>query len=106
MKRDIFRRGPRMTHYFGATEQRSDPLGTSTFTLESPHPAKVAGSAPQGVQQHGEYRFWGEPRSPVQKPNGNFASVQGPSPDLADQAGRPVPVGTKRRLGTFNKTSS
>ena len=102
MKRDIFRRGVRMQHQFGTLETRNDPLGVETFDFTPPvrvdSLSKRAAMGPMEVRTHGE-ALWMEPRSAVVKPNGKAATFGGPKPDLAEAFGRPVPVGTKRRLG-------
>jgi hypothetical protein len=102
MKRDIFRRGVRMQHHYGTLEQRNDPLGTETFEFNPPvrvdSLSKRAAMGPIEIRDKGEH-LWREPRSAVVKPNGKAASFQGPAPDLAEEFARPIPVGTKRRLG-------
>lgn len=100
MKREIFRRGVRMQHQFGSLEARNDPLGAETFEHRAPVAvSNLSGTGrPCEIQQYGE-RMWTEPRSAVSKPGGGFASLNGPAPDYAESLGRPIPVGTKRRLG-------
>lgn len=102
LSRDIFRRGVRMSHAFDGLTQVRDPLGNQTF--DAPWPRRVDKLAEPGpvrsmeIQQHGEYTY--RPHSsPVSKPNGGHASIQGPAPDYAQGLAMPVPVGTKRRLG-------
>ncbi len=100
MKRDIFRRGVRMVHHFGTLEERNDPWGTSTFDPRFPERVDELSKPghPCEIQQYGEH-FYSPERSAVVKPNGQAASLNGPVPDIAEQFARPVPVGTKRRLG-------
>lgn len=106
MKRDIFRRGVRMQHQFGETEKINDPLGNETFEVQWPRridtlsrgSAGNAVMAPLEVQRQGEYNYR-QQSSPISKPNGGFADINGPKPDYAQIYGMPIPVGTKRRLG-------
>ena len=99
IRKDIFRRGVRMTHRFGETEKQSDPFGSGTF--EAPWPMRVdelnKGGHPLEVGADGEHAY--RPfSSPIQKPDGSLASVNGPAPDAPQIFGMPVPVGTKRRI--------
>lgn len=102
MKREIFRRGVRMTHQFGGLEGRNDPLGQGTF--DPGFPERVSDLSHQGaskpleVQRNGE-NFYRESPSPVCKPGGGYASLNGPTPDRPQEFAMPFPVGTKRRLG-------
>lgn len=102
MKNDWFRRGPRMTLRFGETEKEADPLGTGTFPppdFPLPSVKRFSGyGKPCEIQEYGEHQYRPS-SSPIQKPNGNMASIQGPTPDLPQVFGMIVPVGTKRRLG-------
>jgi len=103
MKREIFRRGVRMTHQFGTLEGRDDPFfGTPTFDPRFPERvdalSKPGASPPLEIGTYGEHRY-APARSAVVKPNGQAASLSGPAPDLPEFLARPVPVGTKRRLG-------
>ena len=98
MKRDIFRRGVRMQHHFGTLEQRNDPLGTETFDFKPPVRPDQTTSPPIDVRTHGERQYF-PPRSAVVKPTGDAASFGGYVPDVAENMARPIPVGTKRRLG-------
>src|SRR5580658_8382057 len=99
MKREIFRRGVRMTHQFGTLETRDDPFfGTPTFDPRFPERVDAHRSAPLEIGTHGEHRMY-PARSAVVKPNGQAASLSGPAPDLPEMFGAPIPVGTKRRLG-------
>lgn len=104
MKRDWFRRGVRMQHQFGDTEKINDPLGTSTFDPpDFPLPGagmkRLTGTGyPCEIQEKGEHSYWPQ-RSPIQKPSGSMASINGPAPDAPQNVGFPIPVGTKRRLG-------
>jgi len=99
VKKEIFSRGVRMTHQFGRTEQVNDPMQSNTFELPTPNLSRLADPSPGcEVQKYGE-RSYREATSPIQKPSGAMASTNGPAPDYAEMFGRPVPVGTKRRLG-------
>jgi hypothetical protein len=95
MKRDIFSRAPRFTHKFGELEERSDPMQKNTFNFPSPK-FPQSKSRQLHVQQHGEYSYRPE-SSPVCKANGGYATLNGPAPDHAEEAARPIPVGTKKR---------
>ncbi|HEX8784132.1 MAG TPA: hypothetical protein VF764_12210 [Steroidobacteraceae bacterium] len=104
MKNDFFRRGVRMQHQFGETEKVNDPMGTGTFPPpDFPLPGagvkRFSGTGtPCEVQEYGEYQYR-TPSSPIQKPSGDMASHQGPSPDAPQIFGFSFPVGTKRRSG-------
>lgn len=100
IKREIFRRGVRFQHQFGTLEERNDPWGTRTF--DPRFPERVDELSKHGhaceIQDYGEH-FYALERSAVVKPTGEAASLNGPVPDIAEQLGRPIPVGTKRRIG-------
>ena len=104
MKRDFFRRGVRMQHQYGDTERINDPLGHSTweppdFPLPGSGVKRLSGTGyPCEVQEKGEHQYR-DSSSPIQKPSGGMASIQGPAPDMAQIFGMPWPVGTKRRIG-------
>ena len=103
MSRDIFCRGTRMTHRFGDLVDSRDPIGsTQAFTYTPPvRPdalSQMAPGRPFEARTDGQYGYRPE-SSPIQKMNGEYASIDGPKPDLAQQLGMPEPVGTKRRLG-------
>src|SRR3974390_2877464 len=98
MQRDIFRRGVRMSHAFGSLEKVRDPLDSATFKDNFPERLDQLRSAPLEVQSHGEYRYR-MASSPIVKPAGGHASMQGRTPDVAQDIAMPMPVGTKRRLG-------
>jgi hypothetical protein len=102
VKKDWFRRGVRMQHPFGDLEGRSDPWGTRTFEESWPKRvddlSKQAAGKPLEIQQYGEHQYREAP-SPVCKPAGGYASLNGPAPDLPQIIGTPIPVGTKRRIG-------
>lgn len=98
MKREIFRRGVRMTHPFGTLEECSDPWGTRTFDPRFPERVDQLHSPPAEIHQYGE-RFYAPERSAVIKPTGAAASLNGPSPDIPELIARPIPIGTKRRHG-------
>lgn len=99
MKREIFSRPTRFIHKFGETEARDDPMERHTFEFKGPENPNGGGrSAPCEVQTYGETGYR-PASSPVQKPGGGFATLDGPALDLAEDFARPVPVGTKRRLG-------
>lgn len=95
MKKDIFSRPARFVHKFGELETRSDPLEVNTFDFKPPVFPK-RGSPALEVHQHGEAYYRKEP-SPVQKPDGTLATLNGPAVDYAEAAARPIPTGTKRR---------
>jgi hypothetical protein len=100
MKREVFRRGVRMTHEFGGLEGRNDPLGSQSFPFEGPQRVDELSTQgrPKEVQQYGEHQYR-PASSPICKPSGGYASTNGPAPDVAQIFGMPIPVGTKRRLG-------
>jgi hypothetical protein len=102
MKREIFSRGVRMTHPFEELITRGDPLGTDTFSMDWPKRvddlSKLAAGRPCSSQQYGQHNDRPD-SSPVSKPGGGVAHMDGPAPDYAMIIGRPIPVGTKRRLG-------
>jgi hypothetical protein len=98
VKREIFRRGVRMTHRFGELEGQNDPLGSGTFDPKFPERMDTLSSKPLESCSLGEHQFR-EATSPVCKPNGGCASINGPAPDYAEMLARPFPVGSKRRLG-------
>jgi hypothetical protein len=103
VKREIFRRGVRMTHQFGTLEGRDDPFfGTPTFDPRFPERVddlgKSGASPPLEIGTYGEHRAY-PARSAVVKPNGEAASLSGPAADRPEFFGAPIPVGTKRRLG-------
>lgn len=101
MKREIFQRAVRMTHKFGATEKRDDPLGTRTFDPGFPvFPTQR--SAPITQRRQGECEYRPAP-SAVQKPGGRFASKSGPAPDYAEMVAASVPASTKKRT-TYKPT--
>lgn len=101
MKRDIFGRGTRYVHKFGEIEGKSDPLG-ETFDPKFPiFPQSRSG--PIERQRHGEHNMFGPVGSPVCKPSGSLASLNGPAPDAAEGFAKPVPQGTRLRLGTSAK---
>lgn len=101
MKRDMFKRPTRMVHHFGATEKINDPLGANTFDYKPPMAgSNMPGSSPGfSVQSKGVHDMFSPVRSPVQKPNGKFASINGPEPDYTEQIAAPIPVSTKKRVG-------
>jgi hypothetical protein len=100
--KDIFSRPVRMISKYGSLERRQDPLGVDTF--EMPWPKRVddlSKKCPGGTrtnQDYGVTNYRPDP-SPICKPNGGFASTDGPAPDRAQELAMPLPVGTKRRLG-------
>jgi hypothetical protein len=101
MKREWFSRGVRMSHKFGNTEKLDDPMQTETFDLKTPDLSRTGGgrSPPCELKDYGQNIPGFPDRSPIQKPSGGFASTQGPTPDGIEPFSRPVPVGTKRRIG-------
>ena len=96
MKREIFRRGVRMTHTFGELEGRSDPLGSGTFDPKFPERVDTLCSKPLESKSLGEHQYR-PASSPVCKPNGGCASINGPAPDYSEMFAHPIPVGTKKR---------
>lgn len=104
IKKEIFSRAVRMTHQFGHLADRNDPFnsGTQTFDMPTPNLSKFGGGggkSPQvTVQQYGQHNYRPD-SSPICKPSGGYADANGRMPDPAEVFGRPVPVGTKRRLG-------
>lgn len=97
MKREIFRRAVRMTHQFGTLEGRDDPFfGTPSFDPRFPERVDAHRSAPLEIGTHGEHRAY-PARSAVVKPNGQAASLSGPTPDLPQMCAVPIGVGTKAR---------
>lgn len=101
IKREIFRRGVRMTHPFEELQRNADPLGGNTFEWNTPIRVDQLSQPgrPCEIQEYGE-RMYREPSSGVSKPNSDtLASINGPQPDYAEIFARPIPVGTKRRLG-------
>lgn len=99
MKRDLFNRGVRMTHQFGGIEDRNDPLGQGTWDPpDYPFPVKRLSDfgSPREIQEYGLKPYREDP-SPICKPDHSYASTQGKPLDLAEDYGRPVPVGTRRR---------
>ncbi|MBA0085095.1 MAG: hypothetical protein HRJ53_08870 [Acidobacteria bacterium Pan2503] len=102
MKRDWFNRGVRMQHQFGGIEEKNGPLSEG-YTWEPPDfpfPIKrLSGTGkPCEIKEFGLQSYRPDP-SPICKPDHSYAETQGPArfPDLAEQAARPVPVGTKKR---------
>ena len=88
-----------MQHQFGDTEKINDPWGTQTFDVPvPPGVGKLNKGHPCEIQEYGEHDYRPD-SSPIQKPGGGFANVDGPLPDLAQGIAMPAPVGTKRRLG-------
>ena len=103
MQRDIFRRGVRFIHKFGDLKDVADPLN-SVGSFDPPWPkriddlSKMAAGKPLEVGADGQHMYREAP-SPICKPAGGYASINGPMPDIAQEVGMPIPVGTKRRLG-------
>lgn len=103
MKRDWFNRGVRMVHQFGGIEERNGPFskGETWDAPDFPLPIKRLGGSlgeKREIQEYGLKPYRDDP-SPICKPSGGYASTQGPAshPDRAEEAARPVPVGTKKR---------
>jgi hypothetical protein len=92
MNRDFFRRGTRFVHEYGSLETANHP--GDTFAIPAPRRVDQLCTPPVSVQQEGERRYWGE-RSPIVKPNGSFASTNGPEPERGPFATVVVP-GRKR----------
>jgi len=102
MRREIFSRGVRMSHPFDELIDRSDPLGTGSESFEMFRPMRADDLSKHGRElastrlgQHNDR----PDSSPICKPNGSCARMDGPLEDEAMDQARPVPVGTKRRLG-------
>jgi hypothetical protein len=103
MKQDFFRRGVRMIHKFGELEKHDSPLGVGTFGIHAPERIGTLGDngdhvRPLHIQAHGEHQYRPS-SSPICKPAGGYADINGPAPDFAQNLAMPMPVGTKRRLG-------
>lgn len=97
MKRDIFRRPTRMTHHFGETEKINDPMGENTFDFKTPVFPVQRGSDNVNIKARGVHDVFSPSRSPVQKMNGELASLGGPRPDYLEACIAPIPVSTKKR---------
>lgn len=98
MKRDIFSRPQRMTQRYGDLEQMSDPLiSDSTFKPPIPKSLKDLHNPGFNIKDDGQYRVFSPPRSPVCKPGGGYADLNGKRPDLAEALAHPYPVSTKKR---------
>lgn len=95
LKKDWFQRGVRMTHRFGEST-RDDFLGTGTFELPLPDGVKREGTNQILKCRQGQHDYY-EPLSPVVKPNGVRANMNGPAPDPAGEWAVPVPAGTNKR---------
>lgn len=96
LKREIFSRSNRMVHKFGETQRIDDPMQRHTFNLPMPNPVGVASTKPCNVQEYGEHN-WRQESSPVQKPSGGMATINGPSLDEPGMFAMAIPVSTKRR---------
>lgn len=97
MKRDIFRRGTRMTHRFGECENDEPFMPLATFDPKFPTGVTARrGSPPLNIQTHGEHRYT-PIMSPVVKPGGGVASLNGPAPDEVDRVEMAIPANTKKR---------
>lgn len=102
MKKELFSRSTRYIHPFDELIERQDPLATQTFEMERPmRPDALSKIAPTGPCTSQDYGLHNDrpDSSPVVKPNGQCAHSDGPAPDYAMIDARPIPVGTKRRLG-------
>lgn len=95
LKKDLFQRGPRMTHRFGQLA-KDDFIGTGTFELPLPDGVKREGTNQLLKTRCGQHDYY-EPLSPVVKPNGVRASMNGPAPDPAGEWAVPVPASTQKR---------
>jgi len=98
IKKEIFSRGVRFNHTFDELIDRQDPLGTQTFDAPWPKRPDQLHNSPCTSQEYGLHNDRPD-ASPVVKPSGVCAHSDGPSLDTAMELARPVPVGTKRRLG-------
>ena len=97
MKREIFRRGPRMQHRFGQLEGLNDPFSSGTFDPEFPKSLSQRSSRSLTVKKDGEYRYC-DPQSPiVSTKTGRVASINGPAPDNSDEIAQTIPLGTVKR---------
>jgi hypothetical protein len=100
MKRDIFSRPQRMTHRFGEIEKNDDPLFGPTDTTFDPVLPKSPNELRSGgwdVKRNGQHVLVRQSRSPVCKPNGGYASLNGPKPDIAEGLAAQTPFSTKKR---------
>lgn len=95
LKREFFLRPTRMVHRFG---QKDDPVTDAEyFEFQDPRiPKRVKGTASLGIKEHG-LAVYTEPFSGIDKFKGGRASLSGPKPDCADEAGEREPASTKRR---------
>lgn len=97
MKREIFRRGVRMTHRFGELEGLNDPFSSGTFDPGFPISPSKRRSRSLEVKKDGEYRYC-DPQSPiVNQKTGKPASLNGPAPDYSDLPAQTMPLGTVKR---------
>lgn len=97
MNRDIFMRPNRMVSKYGETEKQDDPLGARTFEFKPPVFPQQNGAFGVNIKEKGLHRYE-HGRSPVQKPDGSLASLQGPETDYASQVATRVPASTRRRV--------
>jgi hypothetical protein len=94
LKRGWFSRGVRMTHRFGESTN-DDVLGGGTFDPQIPvFPDNCSPSLLR--KKLGEYSY-DEPLSPVVKPSGVRASMNGPKPDHASEVAAVTPASTRKR---------
>jgi hypothetical protein len=98
IKKELFNRGVRMQHKFGDLVDRGDPIQKDTFDPMFPRSLSTRHGNELHQYQKGEHSYREDP-SPVVTPSGRRASFNGPSPDVAEEIARPIPVGTKRRFG-------
>lgn len=95
LKKEIFRRGVRMTQKFDQLVN-DDPLqADQAFDAGFPVMGQRR-SRPLEIGKDGQHRFDAS-LSPVVKPNGERASINGPAPDYADNVAMPIPASTKKR---------
>ncbi len=97
MKRDIFTRPVRMVSKYGNTAGH-DPVDSGTFDFFGQQKrTRVSDlsshTPPVTVQAYGEHRW--PASSPIEKPNGESASLSGPAPDYAECWAKPISRGTK-----------
>jgi hypothetical protein len=101
LKREIFSRGVRMTHKFGASIKNSDPIQKDTFNPNFPLGLNQRHGTQLHQKERGEHSYRQDPSAVYKANTDTFASFNGPAPDNAEVTARPIPVGTKRRKDTL-----
>lgn len=102
MKREWFSRGVRMQHPFDELIDISGPMKTSSDSFEIERPMRVDRLSGTGKACYPNDYMLANDRpdpSPVCKPGGGRARMDSTRKDDAMELARPIPVGTKRRLG-------